>query len=178
MEVSIAAPAKVPLLPIANIIEGILFVAALGGRWHLRVFSVVSNGDAYPRWPCCTHFCEGGCSPLSGEKWTIQHKDVNYQLVISTTQRRNYPFFSRTRLWVKLCTFLLDRELFCSQLLKVQKMDFWGCEHTKSQIFDHKIFFLVGIAQISAFPTLEYTWKPDSSINYSSIAASPRLVSW
>ena len=75
MEVSIAAPAKVPLLPIANIIEGILFVAALGGRWHrrrrvmlpstmnhgargcggegvhcnVRVFSVVSNGDAYPR---------------------------------------------------------------------------------------------------------------------------------
>jgi len=75
MEVTIAAPAKVPLLPIANIIEGILFVAVLGGHWHrrrrvmllstmnhgargcgsegvhcnMRVFFVVSNGEAYPR---------------------------------------------------------------------------------------------------------------------------------
>ena len=114
----------------------------------------------FPLWAMVTHipddhaahiFVRGAVLLCPGEKWTIQHKDVNYQLVISTTQRRNYPFFSRTRLWVKLCTFLLDRELFCSQLLKVQKMDFWGCEHTKSQIFDHKIFFWSALPKYRPF---------------------------
>lgn len=115
----------------------------------------------FPLWAMVTHhipddhaahiFVRGAVLLCPGEKWTIQHKDVNYQLVISTTQRRNYPFFSRTRLWVKLCTFLLDRELFCSQLLKVQNMDFWGCEHTKSQIFDHKICFWSALPKYRPF---------------------------
>ncbi len=107
------------------------------------------------------HIFVGGAVLLCpGEKWTIQHKDVIYQLVISTTQRRNCPLFSRTRLWLELCTFLSNRELFCRQLLKVQKMDFLGCEYTKSQKFlTTRLFW-----SISAFQTLEYTWKPESSI--------------